>query len=337
MAESTSPCTHPLRCWNRRIGSGGSRQAVQTARALLLVSLAAVFTLPLNARDKVKVDYGMGLTVNIPAPESEVEPVVADIAQDGIIRGTKEYNKDEYVAGAAVAASCEVFPAWKEGGKIFFKVRKEAIDPRGFKDSDDVGTLAVRYVLKPQGDKNTVLRIDAIFVEDFRHMTHLSNGSVEVAEYKDIKEHLDAIEEMKAQTVEAEKERQAQREKKEQVDAELQAQHADAPARPASSSEPSEPMRVDVDSSAASSNQPPPPPAQTLEERLRDLRRQVERTVKAPGAPLKSAPFHTASTLQTLASGTEVLIVVSTPYWFGVETHDGQHGWISRDQLELLP
>ena len=26
--------------------------------------------------------------------------------------------------------------------------------------------------------------------------------------------------------------------------------------------------------------------------------------------------------------------LISTPYWYGVETHDGQHGWIRRDQLE---
>jgi hypothetical protein len=26
-----------------------------------------------------------------------------------------------------------------------------------------------------------------------------------------------------------------------------------------------------------------------------------------------------------------------TPYWYGVETTDGQHGWIKRQQLEPLP
>ena len=31
-------------------------------------------------------------------------------------------------------------------------------------------------------------------------------------------------------------------------------------------------------------------PAQTLEERVKNLRREVARMVKAPGAPLKSAP-----------------------------------------------
>ncbi len=76
---------------------------------------------------------------------------------------------------------------------------------------------------------------------------------------------------------------------------------------------------------------------QTLEERVQDLRRQVERLVKAPGAPLKSAPFHSASTLQTLPSGEQVLVEISTPYWLGVETHAGQHGWVQRDELESLP
>jgi hypothetical protein len=75
-------------------------------------------------------------------------------------------------------------------------------------------------------------------------------------------------------------------------------------------------------------------PVQSLEERVKDLRKQVERVVKAPGAPLKTAPFHTASTLQSLTTGTEVLILISTPYWYGVETHEGQHGWMMRDQLE---
>src|ERR1019366_10409240 len=63
--------------------------------------------------------------------------------------------------------------------------------------------LAVRYVVQVQGFRNTVLRIDALFVEDFRHSVHLSNGSVESSEYKDIQERLDAIELMKKENAEA--------------------------------------------------------------------------------------------------------------------------------------
>jgi hypothetical protein len=38
-----------------------------------------------------------------------------------------------------------------------------------------------------------------------------------------------------------------------------------------------------------------------------------------------------------LPTGTEVLIVINTTYWLGVETHDGQHGWLLRDELESMP
>ncbi len=78
-------------------------------------------------------------------------------------------------------------------------------------------------------------------------------------------------------------------------------------------------------------------PSETLEQHVANLRHQVERVVKKPGAPLKSAPFHTASTLAPLAPGAEVLIVITSPYWYGVETHDGQHGWLMREELDPLP
>jgi hypothetical protein len=308
---------------------------------LLLLVLAAV---PLAAGGKDKLTYGEGLIVNIPMPEREIEQVVADVAQNGVIRGTKEYNKDEYVSGAKAATSSRVFPAWSEGGKVFYKVREQVIDPRNFKDSGDVGTLVVRYVLQPQGEKNTVLRIDALFQEDFRHTVHQSDGSVENAEYKDIREHFEAIELMKKQNTEAQNHRQEQLAKKQKIAAE-----ADVQAWPVPQSEPpvaaqgaesqQDPAPQGAAQSAVQSfSNPAPPtqslPGQTLEERVKTLRQQVERLVKAPGAPLKSAPFHTASTLQSLPSGTEILILISTPYWYGVETHDGQHGWIMRDQLE---
>jgi hypothetical protein len=354
-------------------------------RALCTLLLIATATVSLSARDKKdKLPYGEGLIVNIPLPENEVEQVVADVAQNGIIRGTKEYNKDEFVSGANAASSSSVFPSWTEGGKVFYKVREHALDPRNFKDSGDVGALVVRFVVLPQGDKNTVLRIDALFQEDFRRTVHQSSGSVESAEYKDIQEHLEAIEVMKKQNAESEAERQEQILKKQNrpiqsgafpvplegsdgqsssskgVPAEpvRQEQEQNSPGAGANqiSSSPSPSRQSPSDQSAAESapgrltldqnseGQPPAQaipsvpgpilPGQTLEDHVKELRKQVERLVKAPGAPLKSAPFHTASTLQSLTPGTEVLILISTPYWYGVETHDGQHGWMQRDELE---
>jgi len=325
--------------------------------ALLLLTSA----LPLAARKKDTLAYGEGLIVNVPLPAGEVEQVVADITQNGIIRGTKEYNKDEFVSGAKPASSCHAFPAFTESGKVFYKIREHALDPRNFKDSADVGTLAVRYGVQPQGEKNTVLRIDAVFEEDFRHTIHPSNGSVESHEYKDIQEHLEAIEIIKKQTLEAESERQEQLARKHdsavQTPAPTEtAQQSASPAFPQTTETASDPVsqvaparsqgqpsQVEVSPSQpvpspAPPDQTPPGqtlPGQTLEEHVKDLRQQVERRVKSPGAALKSAPFHTANTLQTLSAGAEVLILISTPYWYGIETHEGQHGWIMRDQLEL--
>src|SRR5580692_8990473 len=125
---------------NFRIGRNRLSGAVIRAIAgLFLLILAG--TLPLAGREKDKLPYGEGLIVNIPLPEIEVEQVVQDVAQNGVIRGTKEYNKDEFVSGATAATTSHVFPAWSEGGKVFYKVREHAIDPRNFKDSSDSGTL----------------------------------------------------------------------------------------------------------------------------------------------------------------------------------------------------
>jgi hypothetical protein len=284
--------------------------------------LEILIALAPQAQSRDKKDYGTGLVVNIPAPEAEVVQAVEDVVQDGIIRGSKEYNKDEYISGAAAASDSRLFPAWTAGGKVFYKVRLHALDPRNFKDSGDMGTLAVRYVVMGQSDQTTVLRIDAVFVEEFRRTAHASNGSVESGEYKDVHDRIEAIELTKRQTGDLEKEKEEATQKP--IAATVSEQ---TPATAAQSTEENPPAQT-----AGTIR-----PAENLEQRLQQLRRQVERLVKAPGAPLKSAPFHTATNLQSLPAGTEVLIVLSTTYWYGVETHDGQHGWMLRDELEELP
>src|SRR5450755_2183003 len=185
-----------------------------------------------------------------------------------------------------------------------------------------------------QGFQNTVLRIDAVFVEDFRRTVHPSDGSVENSEYKDIREHLDAVELMKkenAAALQAKQDRMAKENFGLGSDTvvlstpprDLSVQDADLEKKPTLPS--------------GSSSQPDTSPGETLEQHVAELRRQVERLVKKPGAALKSAPFHSASTLKSLDPGAEVLILISTPYWYGIETHDGQHGWLQRDQVEQVP
>jgi hypothetical protein len=306
-----------------------SSRHLGVAVAFLLLTAAA---LPAHGREKDVLQYGAGLIVNVPLPEPEVAQVVEDVAQNTLIRGTKEYNKDEYVAGAVAATSTPVFPAWTEGGKVLYKVRKQALDPRNFKNSGDLGTLAVRYVVQPEGDKNTVLRIDAVFVDDIRHSVHQSNGSVESSEYKDIQDRLAAVELMKKETAEAEEAKQ-ERSAKQKFGMGSDTVLLSTPPSTAAQTSPASPTSAAPQPSAAYEQQP----GESLEQHVAELRRQVERLVKKPGAPLKSAPFHTASTMKSLEPGVEVLILISTPYWYGVETHDGQHGWIRRDQLEQMP
>lgn len=315
---------------NRWVVFDGTRLCLRVTVGFLILTAA---TIPAHGREKDVLAYGEGLIVNIPLPEPEVAQVVEDVAKNTIIRGTKEYNKDEYVMGAVAAPSTPVFPAWTEGGKVFYKVKMHALDPRNFKDSGDLGTLAVRYVVQVQGFENTVLRIDALFVEDMRHSVHKSNGSVESSEYKDIQEHLDAIELVKKETAEA------LRVKQEHLAKENFGLGTDTvllstpPPETIENASGESAVRKSRNGQAA----PDELPAESLEQRVAELRRQVERIVKKPGAPLKSAPFHSASTLKSLEPGVEVLIQISTPYWYGIETHDGQHGWIQRDQLEQVP
>jgi len=309
---------------------------VPTLTLLLLALTAAIPSHGRIKREKDVLQYGEGLIVNIPLPEPEVAQVVADVAQNTIIHGTKEYNKDEYVAGAVAATSTPVFPAWTEGGKVFYKVRKQALDPRNFKASGDVGTLAVRYVVQPQGGKNTVLRIDALFVEDFRHSVHQSNGSVEGSEYNDIHDRLEAVELMKKENAEAE-EAKRERSAKQKFGAGDDTVLLSTPPSTATPSDNSPGESTKGQAAPASPSAASDQPDESLEQHVAELRRQVERLVKKPGAPLQSAPFHTATTLKSLEPGVEVLILISTPYWYGVETHDGQHGWIRRDQLEQVP
>jgi hypothetical protein len=268
---------------------------------------------PLHGREHKtrKQDYGLGFSTEISAPESEVLQAVDDVINDGMIQGSKEYIKDKYVEKAEPATSSPLFPEWTGPGKVFYKVRTKVLAPFNFKESNDEGTLAVRYVVQSKGPRQTILRIDAVFVEDFRRIVHPSDGSVEGAEYKDIQDHVDTIELQKKQTAEAERHRQEELAKRAL-----------------------ERKREQDEASALETAQTS---AETLEQHVQRLRQQVERVVKAPGAQLKSAPFHSATNLKELDAGAEVVILIVSPYWYGVEAEDGQHGWINREQLEPLP
>jgi hypothetical protein len=267
---------------------------------------------PLGGREhKKREEYGVSFSTEIAAPESEVLQAVEAVVDDGIIQGSFEYNKDKYIEHANAATSSPLFLPWKDPGTVFYKIRTQVLAPANFKETGDEGTLAVRYVVQSRDASKTILRIDAVFVEDFRRIVHPSDGSVEGAEYKDIQDHVDALELQKTQARQGEQHRQEEL-ARQALERKGEENEAEALAAAQTS-------------------------VQALEQHVQELRRQAERVIKAPGAQLKSAPFHTATNLKSLETGTEVVIVIATPYWYGVETEDGQHGWIHREQLEPLP
>ena len=270
---------------------------------------------PLHGREhKRKItteDYSLGFSTEIEYPESEVSQAVEAIVNNGIIQGSKEYNKDKYIENATAATSSPLFPEWKEPGKVYYKIRTAVLAPLNFKHSKDEGTLAVRYVVQSKNASKSLLRIDAVFVEDFHRIAHPSDGSVENAECQEIENQIDGVETEKKQREEREKQSQDK----------LTAQALER-------------KRLADEASALAAAQTS---AQTLDQHLDYLRHQAERVVRAPGGELKSAPFHSASKVKSLEAGAEVVILIVTPYWYGVETTDGQHGWINRAHLEPLP
>jgi hypothetical protein len=284
--------------------------AAVTALLFVLILCARI---PLEAGGKAapaQDSNAAGLSVSVPATERELLQAVQDVASDGIIQGTAEYNKEEYITGAESANSTTVFPKWAGGGQVFYKVRINALDPRNFQEGGDSGTLAVRYVVQAGDDKSTLLKIDAIFVDDFHRRPHLSNGSVEGAEYAAIQDHLAAMRLQKQHAAEDEQRQQQELAAKELEGRQKQQQ-----------------LEQSVEQA----------PGESLERHVSNLRRDAERLVKSPGGKLRSAPFHSATSLKDLPAGAEVVILISTPYWFGVETEDGEHGWVHRSELEMLP
>jgi hypothetical protein len=75
----------------------------------------------------------------------------------------------------------------------------------------------------------------------------------------------------------------------------------------------------------------------TLQQRIRELQHDLEVRVKQTGGDLKSAPFQKSATIESLNADTDVVVLIITDHWYGIETADGKRGWISQDNVEPLP
>ncbi len=252
-----------------------------------------------------------GLVREFTAPIADVRQAVIAIQKDHMIHGTLIFDKEPTLTGAEAVESTPLFDHWQGAGEVYYKIRSNAIAPRHFLESGDQGTIAVRYVIIPVDQERTRVKIDALYFETAHKAVHSSDGSVEKSEMKEIKDALDSFQ---AAAMEA-------------ADARRRELSAELVRKSYARQREEETTRL---GNAQTS-------AKDMEQEIVTLRHELERRVKAPGADLKAAPFQSAAILKTLSAYTDVVILIVTPHWLGIETPEGQRGWLPIERLEPLP
>jgi hypothetical protein len=256
-----------------------------------------------------KTDLPEGFAIDLKASEADVRKAVELVSQDTILHGTQVYSREDELTEAEATTGSVYYGAWTGPGHAFYKVRKQALSPTHFKNSTDVGTITVRYIVLGVAPDRTHLQIDAVFIEDGSKRVHTSDTTVETSEFAEIQSHIVRIQREERQTADLLQRRQLQ------LAAQSNLKERDAEAA----------RLKDAESSV-----------QSLQVRLNELQHKAELRVKAQ-ANLKSAPFQHAATLQTVPANSDVLIEIITTYWYGVETVDGHRGWLRHDQVEPIP
>jgi hypothetical protein len=252
-----------------------------------------------------------GVMREFTASIADVRQAVLSVQKDHIVHGTLIFDKEPVLTGAEAVSSTPLFDPWQGPGEVYYKIREKAIAPRHFVDAGDIGTIGVRYIIIPVNDLHVRLKIDALYLETARKRVHPSDGNVEKSEMNEIKDAIESLQEAAAEAADA---------RRREISNEIVRQSY---ARQRSE----ESTRV---SSAQSSEK-------ELTQEIDSLRQELERRIKAPGADLKAAPFRSAASLKTLPAYSEVVVLIVTPYWLGVETPEGQRGWLPMEQLEQLP
>ncbi len=276
---------------------------------LPLMYFCSIANIPVSfAKEPV---LGAGMVREFAASIAEVKPAVIAVVHDQIIHGTLVFDKDPVLTGAEAVDSTPLFPVWDGPGEVFYKIRKNAVAPRHFLETADQGTIGVRYVIIPAGEGRTRVRIDAIYVEASHHGEHISDGTVEKSEMAQIKERIETAQEAAAEAADAKRRKDSS-----ELVRQTYVRQREGEAAKLTTAESTE---------------------KELEKEVSELRHELERRVKAPGADLKAAPFQAAANLKSLGAYTDLMVLIVTPHWLGVETPEGQRGWIAEEHVEALP
>jgi hypothetical protein len=293
-------------------------------------------------------------SIDLDKPFAEVLTIVDEVARSGAIKGTFEYRGDEQLTGAQFSEKSTLFPAWTQPGKVFYKIRTKALSPSHFLNSNDVGTVAVRYVVQERGSNSTRLFIDAVFIENARHHGHPSDGYVETCEFGEIGKLLKDREQLQklaesGQPVPSEKESTSHsEERQEQIKAEVQKSGVRAAHKPKPVAPPEPPRINEVDTAKLGDLQRAIAEQRSLlaadhanldklEAQAGQLRASEFVRVKSDRAEIKVLPYSHARVVEALKKGQEVTVLAKTSYWYQVRSEDGQEGWISHSLLEIRP
>lgn len=277
-------------------------------RASIAASICLLATVSLFPADK---SQGPSFSAVLEGNESDIVEALESVVSDTVIHGTYVYDRVPTLTGAEEAKSSSAYGNWTGGGRVYYKVYQNALSPRNFKDSADQGTITVRYVMITEAPDRFRIQIEAVYVEKAHRTVHPSDGIVESSEFKEIAQRLRAIQLQEQRDAEA----------KARVDSQITAKQELLRRRQ---------EEVTKLANAESS-------AEDLTKRIQDLRHKVEMRVVADSAPVKSAPFEGSATLLSLKKSTDVVVMILTPYWLGIETADGHRGWVRKEQLVPLP
>ena len=310
-----SRTTSDLFCRFPRLRFGVS--GVLCATSIFLV----IFVLPAFGRTREKP--APSFTIDVDKPFDRVVTVVEDVARGGVIRGTFEYAGDEQLEGAKFSETSKLFSAWDGGGKIFYKFREKTLAPKHFIESNDVGTVAVRYVVQTVGPGSTRLTIDAVFVENGGHHPHPSDGYVETCEFAEIGKRL---QEFDQPAVPGSNEFSSSKEGR-------PGSNANAPGAASGGSDDIQRAIADQKTqlSAETAN------LQKLEDQSRQIRTSEFVRVRAERAELKASPYSHARVIEALKQGQELTILAKSAYWLRVRSEDGQEGWLHHSAVEAQP
>jgi len=286
-------------------------------RVPVVLALALVFSMAAAAqgvqdtfhdpRRKASVGFSVGLEY----PADMVLTVVKNVAEAPTIRGTKIYRKDNAneIDGAEFAATSNVFADTPPSGQVFYKVKKKAVAPEHFPGSSGSGTVTVRYVVQPLDAQRIQLRIDAVFFEESLHARYFSDGSVESAEYEDIRTQLVAFMapiSAKAQPVQT-------------------AAPVQGTAQPQNTLAQEQALLAEAKADE-----------QKLQEQLKQLQFSTQGRVGSEAVPLKSYPYNSSSTIMTLEKQESVTVLATSRFWYHIKTAKGEEGWIYYVFLEPL-